>query len=358
MAAFLSLEGITKRYGRLAALDRVDISVERGDFVTLLGPSGSGKSTALMAIAGFVTPDEGRILFEGRDITRVVPERRGFGVVFQGYALFPHMSVAANIAYPLEVRGESRSAIETKVRRVLDLVQLQGLAERRPSMLSGGQQQRVAIARALVYEPPLLLLDEPLSALDRKLRGELQAGLKALHARLGTTFVNVTHDQDEALGLSTRVVLLSRGRVAQQGTPGEIYDRPQTEFVADFIGNANILGLDNATLADGVWSGLAGRTAVRFLPLHPIGAGGRALVAVRQEAIGLGSPPAADCDALPGVIVDVERVGPVIRVLFDATDFGLLRITMRSSPVEVPAVGAATLAWWHVADAVHLSDGE
>ncbi|MBL8583216.1 MAG: ABC transporter ATP-binding protein [Rhizobiaceae bacterium] len=353
--SFLSLEGITKRYGRHAALDSVDVEIARGDFVTLLGPSGSGKSTALMAIAGFVLPEEGRITFDGTDITRVPPERRGFGVVFQGYALFPHMTVAANIAYPLEVRGESRAAIDQKVRRVLDLVQLLGMEERRPSMLSGGQQQRVAIARALVYEPPLLLLDEPLSALDRKLRGELQAGLKALHARLGTTFVNVTHDQEEALGLSTKVVLLSRGRVAQQGSPGEIYDRPRTAFVADFIGNANVLALDGMSQTQHGWVGQAGTSTLRLLPLHPVAAGGKAMVAIRQEAIGLGAPPAWDCDAIEGTVIDVERIGPVVRVLFDGADAGLLRLSMPAT-VETPTSGTATHAWWRVADAVHVLD--
>jgi putative spermidine/putrescine transport system ATP-binding protein len=354
MAAFLGLEAVTKRYGKAAALDAVTIGVGKGDFLTLLGPSGSGKSTALMAIAGFVTPDSGRIRFEGRDITQVAPEKRGFGVVFQGYALFPHMSVARNIAYPLEVRGEGRAAIEARVRRVLDLVQLQGLEERRPAMLSGGQQQRVAIARALVYEPPLLLLDEPLSALDRKLRGELQAGLKALHARLGTTFVNVTHDQDEALGLSTSVVVLSNGRVMQQGSPGEIYDRPATAFVADFIGNANLIALERVSVAGNTCTSFAGEHPVRFQALHHLGDGERAVVAVRQEAIALGEAPDGECNMLPAVLADVERIGPVTRMLVEVAGVGPLRLTSRGTVAEEGAIGSATCVWWRVADTIHV----
>jgi putative spermidine/putrescine transport system ATP-binding protein len=354
MPGFLRLENVTKRYGSAVALDGVSIAVEQGDFVTLVGPSGSGKSTALMAIAGFVTPDEGRIVFDNRDVTRVAPERRGFGVVFQGYALFPHMTVARNVAYPLEVRGETRAAIEAKVRRVLDLVQLKGLEDRRPSMLSGGQQQRVAIARALVYEPPLLLLDEPLSALDRKLRGELQSGLKALHARLGTTFVNVTHDQEEALGLSTSVVVLSAGRVMQQASPGAIYDEPETAFVADFIGNANLVALSGVSAKEGKWSGLAGGQTVAFTARHAVAASGEALLAIRQEALRLGAQEEGEANRLPCVVRDFERIGPFARATVEAPGAGLLRLVLPTPLVVTPRIGDRTTVSWRFNEGIHV----
>ncbi|MFL5334564.1 MAG: ABC transporter ATP-binding protein, partial [Geminicoccaceae bacterium] len=235
----MELRAISKRYGTFTAVDAVSLRVERGQFLTLLGPSGSGKTTILMAIAGFVAPSEGAVLLDGRDITALPPERRDFGMVFQGYALFPHMTVAENVAFPLRVRGLSRAGRDAKVRAALDLVQLARFAERRPAQLSGGQQQRVALARALVFDPDLLLLDEPLSALDKKLRAELQEELKALHRRVGRTFVNVTHDQEEALSLSDQVAILNHGRLVQVGPPEVLYERPRTRFVADFLGKSN-----------------------------------------------------------------------------------------------------------------------
>jgi putative spermidine/putrescine transport system ATP-binding protein len=237
----LSLRALSKRYGRTAAIDKITLEVAPGEFLSLLGPSGSGKTSILMAIAGFVQPDAGDILLDGVRINDLPPEKRNFGVVFQGYALFPHMSVRANVGYPLSVRGVARSDIELRVKRALDLVQLGALAERLPRHLSGGQQQRVALARALVFEPALVLLDEPLSALDKKLRAELQIELKALHSRLGTTFIFVTHDQEEAMAMSDRIVILRDGRIEQVGTPWELYQRPVNRFVAEFLGRANFI---------------------------------------------------------------------------------------------------------------------
>ncbi|MFM7780689.1 MAG: ABC transporter ATP-binding protein [Alphaproteobacteria bacterium] len=237
----LQIRGLTKRYGDFTAVDSVSLDIERGEFLTLLGPSGSGKTTILMAVAGFVLPNEGSILLDGNDITALPPERRNFGMVFQGYALFPHMSVAENVAFPLRVRGLSRAARDEKVRAALDLVQLSSFAERLPRQLSGGQQQRVALARALVFDPALLLLDEPLSALDKKLRAELQEELKSLHRRVGRTFINVTHDQEEALSLSDRIAILNHGRLIQHGPAAFLYENPRTRFVADFLGKSNFI---------------------------------------------------------------------------------------------------------------------
>jgi len=239
--AGLGLRAITKRYGPVTAVDRVDLDVPRGQFLTLLGPSGSGKTTLLMMIAGFVAPTSGDILLDGRAITGLPPERRNFGMVFQGYALFPHLTVFDNVAFALKVRRRPADEIRQAVARALDLVQLGGLAQRMPRQLSGGQQQRVALARALVFNPGVLLLDEPLGALDRKLRQEVQIELKQLHERVRTTFLYVTHDQEEALSMSDRIAIVRDGRIVQAGSPVELYERPATRFVAGFLGESNFI---------------------------------------------------------------------------------------------------------------------
>ena len=222
------------------ALKSVDLDVAEGEFVTLLGPSGSGKSTLLMIIAGFVNQSAGRVWARGADITTIPPERRNFGVVFQNYALFPHLTAYQNVAYPLAARGVRGAEQHRLVNEALAMVDLEGLNHRRPAELSGGQQQRVALARALVYKPSVLLLDEPLAALDRSLRERMQIELRALNRRIGVTFLYVTHDQDEALTMSDRVVILRNGAIEQVGTPQDVYERPTTGFVARFIGRANI----------------------------------------------------------------------------------------------------------------------
>ncbi len=237
----ITLENVSKHYGSVRAIDDVSLAVAPGEFITLLGPSGSGKTTVLMAIAGFVTPTRGTIRLDGMPITEKPPESRNFGVVFQGYALFPHMSVAENVAYPLRVRRTAKAEISRRVKAALDLVQLGPLADRMPPQLSGGQQQRVALARALVFQPQVLLLDEPMSALDKKLRAELQLELRDLHRRLGATFINVTHDQEEAIIMSDRIAIMRDGKVIQLGAPKELYERPATRFVADFLGKSNFL---------------------------------------------------------------------------------------------------------------------
>lgn len=245
----LSVRGLVKRYGAFAAVAGIDLEIRRGEFLTLLGPSGSGKTTLLMMIAGFQEATEGDILLDGTSIAGTPAEKRNFGMVFQGYALFPHMTVAENIGYALSVRGRPKAEISAKVAEMLELVQLQGLETRLPAQLSGGQQQRVALARALSFSPPVLLLDEPLGALDRKLRIEVQGQLKDLHRRVGTTFIYVTHDQDEALSMSDRVVIMRAGRVEQVGTPEELYTGPRSEFAASFLGKSNFLRRDGR-----VWS--------------------------------------------------------------------------------------------------------
>jgi len=295
-APLLRFERVSKRYPARpgadpqAALASLDLDVARGELLTLLGPSGSGKTTTLMLLAGFETPDEGRILLEGRDIARLPAHRRGIGVVFQSYALFPHMTVAENLAFPLEARGVQRAEREARVALALSMVRLEGLAERRPAQLSGGQQQRVALARALVFEPPVVLLDEPLGALDKALREEMQHELRALHRRLGLTMVYVTHDQAEALTLADRIAVLAEGRLRQVAPPRELYDSPADAFVAGFVGENNRLAGTVLDIADGVGGiRLAGGAAMGARLAAPLSPGAPCLVMVRPERVAPGA---------------------------------------------------------------------
>ncbi|MDE3076748.1 MAG: ABC transporter ATP-binding protein [Chloroflexota bacterium] len=237
----VQLRDLYRAYGQVVAVDHISLDVAPGEFLTLLGPSGSGKTTTLMMIAGFVSPDGGQILVGGRPMEAVPPHKRELGMVFQHYSLFPHMTVGQNIAFPLELRGVSRKEIRARVAAVLELVRLPGLGGRSPHQLSGGQQQRVALARALVYSPPVLLLDEPLGALDKQLREELQLEIKGIQRRLGITMIYVTHDQAEALTMSDRIAVMHGGRIEQLGTGDELYERPRTAFVAGFLGQSNFL---------------------------------------------------------------------------------------------------------------------
>jgi putative spermidine/putrescine transport system ATP-binding protein len=239
--ARLELIGLTKVYGDVVAADQVTLDIAPGEFITLLGPSGSGKTTTLMMVAGFVLPTSGQILLNGEDIAFRPPHKRNIGMVFQNYALFPHMTVAENIAFPLKMRKWSREQIRQAVREVLQLVRLPGFEERYPRQLSGGQQQRVALARALVFRPPVLLMDEPLGALDKKLREEMQLEIKHIQESTNITTIYVTHDQEEALTMSDRIAVMNAGRIEQVGTPRELYEQPVSQFVADFIGESNFL---------------------------------------------------------------------------------------------------------------------
>ncbi len=237
----LQINGLSKSFGGFRAVNNVDLEIRKGEFLTLLGPSGSGKTTLLMMIAGFLDISAGDITLDGASIADLPAEKRNFGMVFQGYALFPHMSVRDNIGYALSVRKRPTSEIKARVDGMLELVQLQDFADRKPGQLSGGQQQRVALARALCFSPPVLLLDEPLGALDKKLRVEVQEQLKDIHKRIGTTFIYVTHDQEEALSMSDRVVIMRDGAIEQVGSPYELYEHPTTKFAASFLGKSNFL---------------------------------------------------------------------------------------------------------------------
>ncbi len=279
---------VTKIYGGATAVDRLNLSIEPGQFVTLLGPSGCGKSTTLRMLGGFEIPDQGRIMLGGRDVTRVPPNRRNVNIVFQDYALFPHMNVRQNIAFGLELKGMASDAIERRVRELLDLVELGPFAERMPTELSGGQRQRVALIRALAPDPQVLLLDEPLSALDAKLRHQMQVELKSIQKRTGKSFLFVTHDQEEALTMSDLIVVMNKGRIEQMGAPEALYRNPETRFVANFIGDTNILsgriaGTDGARIVLD-WGP---RRVVARACATPAGAGKAAEIAIRPEAITL-----------------------------------------------------------------------
>lgn len=247
-AAKLSLRGVGKSYGAVTALADATLDLAEGEFLTLLGPSGSGKSTLLMIVAGLTQPTAGEVWIDGKLSTYAPPNRRDIGMVFQNYALFPHLTIAENIAFPLRMRGIADTAPE--VRRVLDTVQLAHVAERLPKELSGGQQQRIALARCMVYHPSIILMDEPLGALDRQLRDRMQMEIKHLHRRLGITVLYVTHDQEEALAMSDRICLMRDGRIEQIGTPQDLYFRPRTAFVADFLGESNIIAGTVATAGE------------------------------------------------------------------------------------------------------------
>lgn len=274
VGAPVEIRGLSKNFGRVVAIDEVSFDINPGEFVALLGPSGSGKTTILMSIAGFEQPTAGRILVAGRDVVPLPANKRNIGMVFQKYALFPHLSVAENISFPLEMRRWPKDRRKEAVRRALETVRLDGYAERMPSQLSGGQQQRVALARAIVFEPPVLLMDEPLGALDKKLREELQLEIKRLQQRLGITVLFVTHDQGEALAMADRVAVMNNGRIEQIGTPRALYNEPETLFVADFVGDSNLLtgamaesgrqrqGVERLKLARG--GSVAGRVATHY----------------------------------------------------------------------------------------------
>lgn len=282
-------ENVSKSYdGDNIVINGLTLDIERGEFLTLLGPSGSGKSTLLMMLAGFEAPSEGRIYLNGRPIENLPPHKRNIGMVFQSYALFPHMTVAENLAYPLRVRRLAKKAITQHVNRALDMVQMRDFAERKPMLLSGGQQQRVALARAIVFQPDLILMDEPLGALDKKLREDMQLEIKHLHQELGVTVVYVTHDQSEALTMSDRIAIFNGGRIEQLDEPGALYDAPQTRFVAGFIGDNNAIEGEVVDISDGLATLSIDRgISTRARATAGLSKGQRAVISIRPEKISL-----------------------------------------------------------------------
>jgi spermidine/putrescine ABC transporter ATP-binding subunit len=293
--ARVELRSVTKRFGDVVAVDKATLSVERGELFTLLGPSGCGKTTALRIVAGFELPDEGRVLFDGEDVTLRKPYERGCAMVFQNYALWPHMTVFDNVAYGLRMKKLPKEEARRRVRGVLELVGLEGMEDRYPLQLSGGQQQRVALARALVVEPRVLLMDEPLSNLDAKLRLKMREELRKLQKRLGITTIYVTHDQEEAMSLSDRIAVMNRGRILQIGTPLEVYSKPANLFVATFIGRSSVI----RGKVEGAESGFAELSTSSGLKLRGVAAtqlkpGSQAIAVVRPEDVSLDPLPGAN----------------------------------------------------------------
>jgi putative spermidine/putrescine transport system ATP-binding protein len=338
----ITLTNIRKYYDNFEALPGINLDVAPCEFLTLLGPSGSGKTTLLMILAGFERPTEGKILVNDVDITTLPPHKRDIGMVFQNYALFPHMSVAENVAYPLRRRRVSKAVSEDKVRAALDVVQLVHLADRKPDQLSGGQKQRIALARAIVFEPKILLMDEPLSALDKKLREQMQIEIRHLHDRLGITTIYVTHDQREALTMSDRIAVLNQGRIAQLDAPETIYNAPANAFVADFVGESTALKVQMA-------GGKAhlGDTVLRAESVSVLGSEtGGALLIVRPEKIEIVDPKASndDLNLMHGTLKEIVYQGDTFLaeiIMSDGQSLLVRRATRAENFALLPEPGEA-----------------
>lgn len=349
MAFKLETCGLTKRYGDALALSPTDLQVRDGEFLTLLGPSGSGKTTLLQMIAGLVPPSGGRLLIDGKEATQLPAGARGIGMVFQSYALFPHLTVWENVAYPLRMRRMKRDAMRQAVDETLRMVKMDAFGGRYPRELSGGQQQRIALARCFVYRPSVILLDEPLGALDKKLREHMQFEIRRLHRDTGATFIYVTHDQEEALTLSNRICLMNQARVEQIGTPQEIYDRPATRFAADFIGYSNLL---DGTARTDTARGMTMRIGEADVPLpggHEIDAGALTLL-VRPESADLTE---ASDGYLRGTLSEVVFTGADYRAVV-AVD-GQRPFVVRCARQTVPRPGAPVGVRWDVSRTTPLS---
>jgi spermidine/putrescine transport system ATP-binding protein len=345
----IALEGVSKRYGKAEAVTRVSIAIGEGEFFSLLGPSGCGKTTTLRMIAGFEVPDEGRVVLQGRDVTRVTPNHRPVNMVFQQYALFPHMSIYDNVAFGLKVKKVPRSEHRERILRILRVVELEGLERRRPRQLSGGQQQRVALARALVNRPAALLLDEPLGALDVKLRKQMQLELKRIQHELGTTFVYVTHDQEEALAMSDRIAVMNNGRVEQIGSPREMYEHPRTAFVADFIGSLNALELTVDEVVGGFAVARAGEGGRVVVPVDASVRAGQAIrVAVRPERVhvAVDASVTGDGSRLDGTVTQIVYLGMYTQFHCDTRAGRVVSNRLADEQLAPLEVGSqVTLSW-------------
>ncbi|RQR74450.1 MULTISPECIES: ABC transporter ATP-binding protein [unclassified Burkholderia] len=362
MTAFLQIQRLRKTYDDVVAIDQVSLDVRKGEFMTFLGPSGSGKSTTLYIVAGFQEPTDGRVLLDGKPLLSVAPNRRNIGMVFQRYTLFPHLTVGENVAFPLRVRHRPDAEVRAKVEQMLKLVHLSECRDRMPAQLSGGQQQRVAIARALAYDPPVLLMDEPLSALDKKLREEIQLELRRIHQETGVTILYVTHDQEEALRLSDRIAVFNQGRIEQVGTGEELYANPASRFVASFIGNSNFLPVKVMKHGDGRIGGvLPNGLEMASDMFHPtLAAGDEGTLMIRPEQMRISSLQRASgtnglsaASALPVTVRDVTYLG-------DAMHYAVATPWQQEISIRTPAahrhdngivIGAQALVDWDARDA-------
>jgi spermidine/putrescine ABC transporter ATP-binding subunit len=345
---------LTKVYGAETVVDRFDAVVAAGEFFSLLGPSGSGKTTTLMMIAGFAPIDAGELVVDGRDVSAVPPEKRGFGMVFQNYAIFPHLDVFENVAFPLRARGMPKDDVGKRVAWALGLVQLGHLGDRFARQLSGGQQQRVAIARAIVFHPGIVLMDEPLGALDKNLRYDMQLEIKDIQQRLGMTVVYVTHDQEEAMNLSDRMAIMNRGRVEQIGAPSEVYEHPVNTFTAKFLGEANLLdGIVAGTEPGGAKIRLSGGQVLQVGRAHKLGSASPARLFVRPEKLALSPPGSTEGDAnrLAGRVHRASFLGNIVRYAVEIEGGGtMLADAPNLSRGFRPAVGEAVTVSWSPAD--------
>jgi putative spermidine/putrescine transport system ATP-binding protein len=342
----LSIRGATKTYGAVTALSDATLDLGEGEFLTLLGPSGSGKTTLLMMVAGLVQPTGGEIWIDGKLATYAAPNKRDIGIVFQNYALFPHLKVRENIAFPLRMRRTTEATIASEVGRVLDIVQLPHVADRLPRALSGGQQQRIALARCMVYRPSIILMDEPLGALDRQLRDHMQLEIKELHSRLGITVLYVTHDQEEAMAMSDRICLMNNGRIEQIGTPQELYFQPRSVFVAEFLGESNVL--EGAVTERGATTLLI---ADEGLQIRAAGDGGAQLgekvrFIVRPESIRLLAPGEAADNVVAGTLKESVFVGGISRHFVTLPGGVVLSAKQLTSQPTLPRPGDAVRVGW------------
>jgi len=345
--ACVEFRNVSKSYdGKHQAVDNLSCTIRRGEFLTFLGPSGSGKTTALMMLAGFETPSSGEILLNHRSLASQPPQQRNMGVVFQNYALFPHMSVAQNIRFPLAVRGIAARESRERVAQALELVQLRGFDKRRPAELSGGQQQRVALARALVFNPDVVLMDEPLGALDQRLREQLQLDIKRIQMELGITVLYVTHDQDEALRMSDRIAVFAHGRVLQLAAPRELYEEPTSAFVAQFVGQNNQLeGVIVSTEQDRCVVRTTHGLIVRARMVGACAIAAPILLAIRPERIGVGEPRQA-ANAFQAVVKEVAYLGDHLRVQLALNEYESVFAKATQTPREGWQVGARLTVCW------------
>lgn len=339
--AKLVIEGLSKHYGNTPALEPTDLTVHEGEFLTLLGPSGSGKTTLLMMVCGLVQPTSGKITIDGRDETSTPVHNRGIGLVFQHYALFPHMTVGDNVGFPLKMRGVSKDELETRVGDALDMVEMRHLAHRLPAELSGGQQQRVALARCFVFQPSVILMDEPLGALDKRLRQHLQIEIKELHRRTSATIIYVTHDQEEALAMSDRICLMNHARIEQLGTPQEIYASPRTTFAADFIGTSNIFRGTSTNGSDGRPCLQTGTDAF-MLPSHHFSPNDEIALVVRPEHMKL---DASLPNTIQGLVTNSIYGGTDTKLIVSTEAYGLLTVRLDHDAV-LPAQGTSVNVGW------------
>ena len=348
----VELVDVTKRFGSMVAVDALNLDINAGEFLSLLGPSGCGKTTTLRMLAGFEQPDEGFIRISGDFVQGVPAYRRDVNTVFQQYALFPHMTVAENVAYGLRQRHVSKSDIATRVTEALDMVKMRPLAERKPRQMSGGQQQRVALARALVNRPSVLLLDEPLGALDRKLREEMQIELKLLQSQLGITFVFVTHDQEEAMGMSDRIAIMLDGHIEQLADPETVYEHPASAFVAGFIGRNNFW--KGISTAEGVRAD-DGTVFVASNPEEKVANGQPSLAAIRPECIQLSSAdPGRTINVIEGTVAGVSHYGDVLQYVVRTADRDVLALLPRQGAVRL-APGDAVWCHWEASEVYQFS---